>query len=117
YYYISKSIEEGNPVIQLYKGSSNGAQLLTSDKLPAQNEPLEVKIDFNEDKYSFYYRTGKDWKSLGENIDGKYLSTRLAGGFVGVVFGLYTTSNGEESENSVGFDWFTYEGNDEIYRD
>src|SRR5690606_37559192 len=29
YYYISKSIEEGNPVIQLYKGSSNGAQLLT----------------------------------------------------------------------------------------
>lgn len=115
YYFISKSIEEGAPVVQLYKGSGEGAKLLESKKLPAQNETLEVKIDFDEEKYNFHYRAGKDWQALGENLDGKYLSTREAGGFVGVVLALYTTSNGEASVNSAVFERLQYTGRDEIY--
>ncbi|WP_353945883.1 glycoside hydrolase family 43 protein [Streptomyces sp. HUAS MG91] len=36
-------------------------------------------------------------------LDGRYLSTEVAGGFTGRVIGLYA------AEGTVGFDWFTYE--------
>jgi hypothetical protein len=39
---------------------------------------------------------------LGE-LDGKYLSTEVAGGFTGRVIGMYA------SAGTVHFDWFDYE--------
>ncbi len=35
-------------------------------------------------------------------LDGRYLSTEVAGGFTGRVIGMYAT------EGSVAFDWFAY---------
>ena len=35
-------------------------------------------------------------------LDGRYLSTQVAGGFTGRVIGMYVT------EGSASFDWFTY---------
>ena len=47
---------------------------------------------------------------LAENIDGRILSSDVAGGFVGTYIGLFASSNGETSDNIVDFDWFDYEG-------
>jgi len=53
---------------------------------------------------------------LKEAVDGKFLSTATAGGFVGSVFALYATSTGKESNNKAFFDWFQYKGDDDIYK-
>jgi len=49
-------------------------------------------------------------------VDGRFLSTATAGGFVGNVFGLYATSTGKESNNTAYFDWFEYKGEDDVYK-
>ena len=42
-------------------------------------------------------------------LDGRVLSTDVAGGFTGVMLGPYATSNGEGSTATAYFDWFDYE--------
>lgn len=115
YYFIAKSYEENSPVVQLFKGSEDGNELLASQKLVASGEAIEFKVEFNEDNYRFYYKTNSGWNNLGGDLDGKYLSTKVAGGFVGNNIGMYTTSHGEASENRAVFDWFSYLGNDTVY--
>lgn len=62
-------------------------------------------------------RTGPDPLSLGvqapdgryvelTTLDGRYLSTEVAGGFTGRVIGMYA------SAGTVHFDWFAYEPRD-----
>ncbi|UJH90636.1 glycoside hydrolase family 43 protein [Antarcticibacterium sp. 1MA-6-2] len=116
FYFIAKSYEGNSPVVQLFKGAENGEELLASQKLPASGEAIEFKVEFDEDVYRFFYKTGSEWKNLGGELDGKYLSTKVAGGFVGNNLGMYTTSNEEESKNKAAFDWFSYLGDDEVYQ-
>lgn len=46
---------------------------------------------------------------LAEGIDGSFLGSETAGGFVGAYIGMFATGNGEEGENYAAFDWFDYE--------
>jgi alpha-N-arabinofuranosidase len=45
------------------------------------------------------------WLPCGETLDGKILSTKIAGGFVGAYFGLYAFA---DSSAKATFDWATY---------
>jgi alpha-N-arabinofuranosidase len=45
---------------------------------------------------------------LGQQFDGRFLSTPVAGGFTGVHIGLYVTSAGVPSRSWADFDSFTY---------
>jgi len=45
----------------------------------------------------------------------KFLSTRVAGGFVGCMYALYATSFGKSCNNKAYFNWFEYQGNDDMY--
>ena len=59
--------------------------------------------------YAFYYGTApEDWTPVAEEVDGRILSTQLAGGFVGAYIGLYASSNGEPAGNTADFDYFEY---------
>jgi alpha-N-arabinofuranosidase len=60
-------------------------------------------------RYTFYYADPKDevYVSLG-SLDTRYLSTEVAGGFTGVMIGLYTTSNGTPTAFNAYYDWFEY---------
>jgi len=42
-------------------------------------------------------------------LDTRYLSTEVAGGFTGVMIGLYASSNGQTTKAKVFFDWFDYQ--------
>ena len=65
----------------------------------------------------FYFAADAgQWKVLQENVDATFLSTKVAGGFVGCTFALYTTSLGTATDNSLHFDWFEYQGEDEVYK-
>lgn len=124
FYYLCKSKNEGKAVVQLYQSSthtadSNSMILLTSTGIPSSGA-LQLKVEANKSRYAFYYSTdSKNWQLLRDNVDGRFLSTKEAGGFganfVGNTIGLYATSLGQKTSAIAYYDWFTYNGNDEVY--
>jgi xylan 1,4-beta-xylosidase len=119
YYFLCKSIENNNPMIQLYKSAikTNEAPELLVSQILNSNKELQLKIEAKENNYAFYYAEKKNnWVLLMDNVDGKFLSTKVAGGFVGSMYGLYATSSGKQSSSLALFNWFEYKGNDEVYK-
>ncbi|WP_242693316.1 glycoside hydrolase family 43 protein [Sabulibacter ruber] len=115
YYALGKTLKGDAPVVRLLKADNSvlAEKALTTAE---SKQPLYLKVEFNGADYSFYYGTKKgNWQLLQDKVDGKYLSTRVAGGFVGVTLGIYATSNGQPSTNKASFDWFDYQGKDSIY--
>jgi len=119
YYFLAKTVLNEKPVICLYKSEkSKEPELLCSREIAAETSmPVELKIKADGGNYmfSFAVQPGK-WESLKDNADGTFLSTAKAGGFVGCMFGIYTTSSGKLSDNKALFDWFEYTGDDEVYK-
>lgn len=116
FYFIAKSIVDGKNVIQLYKGNQEDKKmdLLEEVKLSSNQNKTFLRIDANKDTYSFYFADKiNNWQLLKENVDAKLLSTKVAGGFVGALFGMYATSNGETSTNKASFKWLDYKGTQE----
>jgi xylan 1,4-beta-xylosidase len=114
HYAFVKSIVNNKPVIELLKASPDGYQQLQSEAL-SSDDKLELKIDFNNEYYRFLYAVNDEWKILLDSVDGTYLSTKTAGGFVGTTLAMYATSNGQPSGNYASFDWYAYEGNDTVF--
>lgn len=80
------------------------------------DDEANLKIEANGDTYSFYYSFKKrKWNLLKTNVDGKFLSTKIAGGFVGCIYALYTTSLDTERNAEAFFDSFECKGNDIIF--
>lgn len=124
YYAVGKTIANGKEVVQLRKsqdatkpGTPETTVLAEAPLNPNdQKKPLYLKVEFKGSKYAFYYGTKEgEWKLLQDNVDATFLSTRTAGGFVGVTLGMYATSQGKPSTGKATFDWFHYEGKDPIY--
>jgi xylan 1,4-beta-xylosidase len=118
FYYICKSISKNRPVIQLFKGnrSTKSMDLLTEKELGNDSPAIYLQINANSDKYQFRYALSEgNWQILQQNVDGKYLSTQEAGGFIGSLFALYATSSGKQSTNIATFKWLDYKGNDLVY--
>ena len=122
FYFLCKSLEGDTPVVQLYRSPGNGSdnnqmELIASRTLSTANGHLSLKVEARGAVYAFSFgeRPG-DWNLLQDNVDAKFLSTRVAGGFVGCVIALYGTSDGNPSSTTAYFDWFEYVGDDEMYR-
>ncbi|WP_113651894.1 glycoside hydrolase family 43 protein [Pedobacter namyangjuensis] len=119
FYYICKSADNGKTVIQLFKGNeeSKGMELLAQQPISAASKKVYIKIKADKSLYSFSFATKpNNWITLKDNVDGKFLSTETAGGFIGSVFAMYATSSGKTSTNQASFKWLDYKGDDEIYR-
>lgn len=71
---------------------------------------LKLKIEGTPMQYKFYVSDSPNgrYTALGE-MDTQYLSTEVAGGFTGVMIGLYASSNGKPSKAKAYYDWFDYE--------
>jgi beta-xylosidase len=70
-------------------------------------DTITFKIGAKGKYYNFSYSlNGKDWIFLKESVDGTFLSTKKARGFVGTIYGMYTTSSGEKSTNKAVYHWF-----------
>jgi xylan 1,4-beta-xylosidase len=119
YYFLCKSLENGQPVVQLYKSPARGSntpELLASQKL-SSSKSLFLKIEANADKYAFYFgEKMNSWTLLKDGVDGAFLSTKVAGGFVGSLFVMYGTSNGDATTSVASYDWFEYKGNDDVFK-
>jgi len=124
FYFLCKSLEKSEPVIQLYMSDSSGNAasgmvLIASTPIGKNEHENEVllKIDAKEDMYSFFYAYNPgQWTLLKDSIDAKFLSTRVAGGFVGCMYAMYATSQKKESNSIAAYNWFEYSGDDEVYK-
>jgi alpha-N-arabinofuranosidase len=85
---------EGKPMIVIEKGSPEGSTEIIRQETELKNlDTLELKIEARGKFYDFYYRTpNTDWELLLNDVDGTYLSTEVAGGFVGAILGMYAYS-------------------------
>lgn len=119
YYYLCQSLENDQPVLQLYRGPGKGnaaaaPELIAKQKITlSTHDPLQLKIQASGSVYAFYYATQNGrWQLLSNNVPANILSTHTAGGFVGCMYAMYVTSNGTPSNNSASFTWFESKGND-----
>ncbi|MET0393869.1 MAG: glycoside hydrolase family 43 protein [Chitinophagaceae bacterium] len=119
FYYLCQSVSGGKPVVQLFQSGKDSSMVLVASRvLRRAPKQLYLKIEGRGPGYFFSYSTNnKRWTCLTkEEMDGKFLSTKTAGGFVGSVFGLYATSLGKAGSSKAFFDFFSYTGNDDVYK-
>ncbi|HHV10829.1 MAG TPA: glycoside hydrolase family 43 protein [Clostridiales bacterium] len=91
---------------QYYKEECHGSVEvnMTKDK-PA----IYLKIKGNETNYSFYAGTSKEQLvAVCENVDGGFLGSETAGGFVGAYIGMFASGVTETKEKYAAFDWYSY---------
>ena len=120
YYFLARTIKNGKPFIELIQSAGkegSGETVIASQELRSFKKPLQLKIEANGNSYAFYFaEKNKPYQLLKDNVDARFLSTATAGGFVGSLFALYGTSNGQSTRNAAHFRWFKYKGDDEVYR-
>ncbi|MEO8561860.1 MAG: glycoside hydrolase family 43 protein [bacterium] len=98
YYFLSVARIGGSTFIRLEKHA--GAATAPDDGVVASvpvnvsaSRPVYLKIQAGGGRYDFYYGSREgDWTLLAGDADGTILSTKVAGGFVGTLLGLYAFS-------------------------
>ena len=119
FYYLCKSVDNGKPMLQLFESSDDAKQPepLAQAPLKSAAASVQLRIQAQGDTYSFQFsENGKTWNVLKDKVDGKFLSTQVAGGFIGCLFGMYATSSGQPTASTASFKWLKYEGNDPMYK-
>jgi alpha-N-arabinofuranosidase len=76
---------------------------------PLLSTTSEFKVIQRENKFTFSYRPeGGSWTTVLDSYDGRIFSVEQSGGFMGTFVGVYGSSQGAPSKNSVTFDYFEY---------
>jgi len=116
FYFLCRSKVGSQNMIQLFKSSESPAIELLA-QVPITSKSVKLRIQSEGDKYSFHYATkGNKFIVLKSAVDGKFLSTKTAGGFIGCIYGMYATSSGQPSNNTASFKFLRYAGNDPVYK-
>ena len=95
YYFLGLALgEDGGVEVEVRKcagpDDEQGVVIASVPYEGAADAPVFLRIEARGGVYDFSYATqAGDWTSLLEGADGKILSTRTAGGFIGAVFGMY----------------------------
>lgn len=119
FYFLAKTMEQGKPVLQLYKSNSKTAAMDVMATIPLEEVSTKVQLQIaaKGEMYDFYYATVPgQWKLVKDNMDAKFLSTHDAGGFTGCFFGMYATSSGKPAQQKASFEYLEYSGNDPMYK-
>lgn len=117
FYYLCKSVDKGKLVVQLFKSNAESDKMDMITQVPVASDKVWLRIDAAGEQYSFHYavKSGK-WNLLKDKVDGTFLSTQVAGGFIGCVFGMYATSSGVSTTNEASFKSLYYRGDDPMYK-
>ena len=98
---------QGGQITRLVKRQA-GIDTIVAEH-PTSGAGHTMKVEAQGQDYSFYYAAdGDNWQPVAEDVDGRILSTNIAGGFVGAYIGMYASSNGKTNENIADFNWFEY---------
>lgn len=101
---------QGNKTtLSLIKTYADEVETIAQAKLDALYNKLYLRISQKEQDLTFTYSTdATTYRTLADYIDARILSTDIANGFVGNTIGMYATSNGNASETTAYFDYFSY---------
>ncbi len=77
-------------------------------RTPAPPGAVRLAIQADRENYHFQVLDERGQPTVLARSPVRYLSTEVAGGFTGAMFGLYATGNGTASPNTALFDWFDY---------
>ncbi|MBN1310387.1 MAG: glycoside hydrolase family 43 protein [Anaerolineae bacterium] len=111
--FVITQTEEKSTVIRLIKREKGKESLLAEQPIDAGR--VYLKVEAYGQSYSFYASSAPEaWQRIAEDVDGRILSTPMAGGFVGAYIGMYAGSNDQTSENQADFDWFEYAETDSL---
>jgi len=109
FHFLLVATHTTQPVMQLIRRAHGTEEVVTEQNVTAGK--IYLKVEAHEQAYSFYFAEEPNkWRILAENVDGRILSTPVAGGFVGAYIAMYASSNGTTSTNHADFDWFEYIG-------
>lgn len=101
--------ETGNPIVQLIHREAGNDALIVEK--PIQAGKVYFKVEAMGQAYHFFFAENpNEWQALGNPVDGRVLSTEMAGGFTGAYLGMYASSNGVPINNLADFEWFEYLG-------
>ncbi len=99
YYFLGLALQDGKPVVRLERRAGpkdpvDGVVLASAPVTLKADGPVYLKIEAHGGAYDFSYsqRPGH-WTVLKTGVDGTILSTKVAGGFVGAVMGVYAYGN------------------------
>lgn len=74
-----------------------------------QGKRVQLRVQGDKDLYTFAYATdGKNFQEIGK-MNTHFISTETAGGFTGIVLGMYTSSASVASKAYADFEYFDYE--------
>ncbi|MGX7198540.1 glycoside hydrolase family 43 protein [Enterococcus nangangensis] len=85
-------------VIQTLKGQD---EILVTQKLPQPDVTLAIQQDKQD--LSFWVEISGQRQLLIDHVSAYFLSTQVAGGFVGSTLGVYASSNGKVTKNKALF--------------
>ncbi len=104
--YLTK--KNGKNIVQLR--AKVGSHKYIAAEYPVDSDNIRLRIEGTPLQYTFSYSPSQkdEYKELGK-MDTRYVSTEIAGGFTGVMIGLYASSNGLPTNAVAYYDWFDYE--------
>lgn len=106
--FVMTQNDDDETILTLIQQAGDGTTTLATATLDADD--LYLSIVAEGQSLNFYYKqSGGEWLPLLLDVDGRFLSIPVAGGFTGVYIGLYASSQGAESDNHADFDDFVYQ--------
>jgi xylan 1,4-beta-xylosidase len=104
--------EDESVVLRLIRRTAGDEEILAQRSF--SSGLVYLRVAAHEQDYGFYAAVSPaEWQPIAEAVDGRILSTPVAGGFVGCYIGMYASSNGQPSTNRAYFDSFDYRSLDE----
>lgn len=109
FYLIAKYKKENDTYIGVLRpqAADGELQVLAENKLNEGDDCLSLQMKTDGKTFNFFYKPTSDdeFILLAEDLDGTYLSTKVARGFVGSMIGLYAYSN--ENTGIASFESFS----------
>lgn len=103
---ISTKVEYDELGMQHFKET-----ILGSIPFEAEQDFGYIRVTGNGTGYSFYAgSTQNKFLPVAQDVDGSFLGSETAGGFVGAYIGMFASGNGKETDKYASFDYFLYEG-------
>lgn len=85
-------------------------EMLGSCLLQKRCEEVILKIVGNRTRYSFYVENAQGiTEEIAKDVDGGFLGSESAGGFVGAYIGMFASGGGVDREKYAEFDYFRYQ--------
>lgn len=112
HYRLELGLKDNTQVVSLYKVFSKKRKeqietLIAQAPYSTNKIVLRMKVDKMQVEF-FYGENEKHLQTLGGTQSCDAFCSNYSGGFIGAFVGMYASSQGKESENKAGFDWFEY---------